>query len=111
MADKHIIDGCNVSWCPYYHGHDVCKNTCHYFGTPCELVDVQNCDYKTLNKLKAERDSYIDKYFLESQKVLSLRKVLKEIKEIAQGYEDTYNQECKQLCCTEILQKISEAEE
>jgi hypothetical protein len=41
-----IIDGVDVSGCPYYCGHDICKNTCHYFSTPCEWVDVQNCTYK-----------------------------------------------------------------
>lgn len=42
------------------------------------------------------------------EKAENLYKILKEIKEIAQGYEDTHNQECKQLCCTEILEKLKE---
>ena len=47
MTDKQIIiDGVDVSGCPYYCGHDICKNTCHYFCTPCEWVNVQNCTYK-----------------------------------------------------------------
>lgn len=44
-------------------------------------------------------------------KVMKLEKTLTEIEEIAEYYDDTYNLECKQLCCTEILQKIKEMEE
>jgi DNA repair ATPase RecN len=46
MTAKQIIDGIDVGECPYYCGHDICKNTCHHFSTPCEWVDVQNCTYK-----------------------------------------------------------------
>ena len=44
------------------------------------------------------------------EKAENLYKILKEIKKIAQGYEDTHNQECKQLCCTEILEKLKKIE-
>lgn len=111
MTDKQIIiDGIDVSGCPYYHGNDICKNTCHYFCSPCEWVDVQNCDYKQFNKLQAERDSYIDKYFLESQKVAKLSKTLKEIKEII--YFNKANRMAGGACISidQILQKISEVE-
>jgi hypothetical protein len=124
-AKRIIIDSVDVSGCPYYHGNDICKNTCHYFGSPCEWVDVQNCDYKQFNKLQAERDSYIDKYFIESQKVLSLRKVLKEIKALSERDKEFCIKcngdkaidciECieggRALLAKEILQKISEVED
>lgn len=48
----------------------------------------------SLDELKAENEKY--------------KQVLSEIKEIAEAYEATYNAECKQLCCTEILQLINE---
>jgi hypothetical protein len=86
---------------------------------------VQNCDYKQFNKLQAERDSYIDKYFIESQKVLNFRKVLKKIKEIAERDKEFCIKcngdkaidciECieggRALLAKEILQKISEVED
>ena len=60
-----------------------------------------------LDKLKEERDSYVDKYFLESQKVINLKKVLIEIKEIAEDfYLDGEHVKDKYLA-QEILQKIS----
>lgn len=78
-----------------------------------------------IDKLKAERDSYIDKYFLESHKVLSLRKVLKDIKELSERDKEFCIKcngdkaidciECieggRALLAKEILQKISEVEE
>lgn len=41
-------------------------------------------------------------------KVMKLEKIISDIKKIAQSYEDTHNQECKQLCCTEILEKLNQ---
>lgn len=83
-----------------------------------ELVKTK----QQLDKLKAERDSYIDEYFMESQKVLSLRKVLKEIKEIVTNFYQTGFLRTDNGCilinnntCVEtlekILQKISEVED
>lgn len=62
------------------------------------------------DKLKAERDSYIDKYFLESNKVVKLKKALKEIKEII--YFNKANRMAGGACISidQILQKISEVE-
>ena len=77
-----------------------------------EAYKMEAEEGKEINaELKAERDSYIDKYFLESQKVLKLNKVLKEIKEIARVgafYWKHYKEESKRY--NEILQKISECE-
>jgi hypothetical protein len=75
-----------------------------------------------LDKLRVERDSYIDKYFLESQKVINLKKVLTEIKETAErdkkfcdtcdGDREIDCVECieggRALLAQEILQKIGE---
>jgi hypothetical protein len=75
-----------------------------------------------LDKLKAERDSYIDKYFLDSQKVINLKKVLIEIKEMAErdkkfcdtcdGDREIDCVDCyeggRALLAQKILQKISE---
>lgn len=59
MTDKQILEGVDMSGCPYYCGHDICKNTCHYFCTPCEWVDVQNCMYKFLLDVLKEVDKCI----------------------------------------------------
>ena len=71
-----------------------------------KLQELENAR-EDIKSLKTELENYIDKYFLESQKVLKLNKVLKEIKEIAK----------KQCVCgidcidmKQILQKISEVE-
>ena len=58
-----------------------------------------------IDQLKAERDSYIDKYFLESQKVINIKKVLIEIKEIAE-MQCVCGVNCQDMKI--ILQKISE---
>ena len=52
--EQRIINGIDASGCPYYCGHDICKNTCHYFATPCEWVDTQNCTYKQLKRKEQE---------------------------------------------------------
>ena len=78
-----------------------------------------------IEELKAERDSYIDKYFLESQKVAKLIKVLKEIKYIAErdkefcikcnGDKEIDCIECieggRALLAKDVIQKISEVKE
>lgn len=47
MTDKQIIiDNVDVSGCEHFRKDDPCKNTCHYFCTPCEWVQIQNCMYK-----------------------------------------------------------------
>lgn len=178
MTDKQImIDGVDVSGCEWFYKNDPCKNTCKYFCTPCEWVEIQNCMYKyakrkeqecerlkeqlsdmisqsallprffgltadeitnmlkQLDQLKAENDelrkNLVDKHTSRCFRLVThrefdkltidkvqlrqenkkLKQTLTEIKEIAEQYEDTPNLECKQLCCTEILQKISEVEE
>ena len=144
MTDKQIIiDGVDVSECEY---HSLNKNNCSLCSLSNNLICSYKpfCYYKQLKRkeqeceelkakckkygeineqetkdyaeLKAERDSYIDKYFLESQKVLKLNKVLKEIKEICKKESGWVN--CSDNMPTEtaifaeqILQKISECEE
>lgn len=67
------------------------------------------------NKINIARTENI-KFTLDTKKLIAhysenlerLKQTLAEIKEIAQGYEDTPNQECKQLCCTEILEKLNQ---
>lgn len=71
-----------------------------------DYTEHYNKASEELDKLKAERDGYIDKYLLESQKVAKLSKVLKEIKEIVEKAQWDYRmpKEVWDL----ILQKISE---
>ena len=75
------------------------KAKCKKYG---EINEQETKDYA---ELKAERDNYIDKYFLESQKVVNPRKVLTEIKEIAEENKETA--QYKGICFS-ILQKIRE---
>jgi hypothetical protein len=129
MTDKQIIDGIDVKKCVYNESGYCTISKKAY----CYCCDKPNCHYKNwqrkeqeceelkenlpnaitrlmgeLDQLKAERDSYIDKYFLESQKVLKLNKVLKEIKEIAKK-QCVCGVNCQDM--EQILQKISEVEE
>lgn len=60
---------------------------------------------KTLRKIIKNKEERNIELYKENNK---LKQTLAEIKEIAQAYEDTYDSECKQLCCTEILQLINE---
>ena len=78
-----------------------------------------------LDIITRERNDYLDWYFIESQKVLNLKKVLKKIKEIAErdkefcikcnGDKEIDCIECieggRALLAKEILQKISEVED
>ena len=55
MTDKQIIvDGVDVSGCEYFKENDSCKNTCNYFCTPCEWVEIQNCMYKYAKRKEQE---------------------------------------------------------
>ena len=54
MTDKQIIDGCDVSGCEWFYKNDPCKNTCKYFCTPCEWVEIQNCMYKYAKRKEQE---------------------------------------------------------
>ena len=150
MTDKQIIiDGVDVSGCELYkntnwkncysrdYKESVCQSNhnCLYKQLKrqerrCEMwenIAVENgalaLKYQEqLDKLTVERDSYIDKYFLESQKVINLKKVLIEIKEMAEKYKKFCNTcdgdreidcvDCHEggraLLAQEILQKISE---
>jgi hypothetical protein len=75
------------------------------------IIDGVDDEQKNeLDLLKIERDSYIDKYFIESQKVLSLRKVLKEIKEIIHFNKNNRLSGGACISIEQILQKISEVE-
>ena len=133
MTDKQIIiDGVDVKKC-VYHESGYCtiskeaycyccdKPNCHYKNwqrkeQKCEELKAKCKKYGEINEqetkdyaeLKTERDSYIDKYFLESQKVVNLRKVLTEIKEIAEENKETA--QYKGICFS-ILKKISEVED
>ena len=78
-----------------------------------------------LDIITRERNDYLDWYFIESQKVLNLRKVLKNIKEIAErdkefcikcnGDKEIDCIECieggRALLAKEILRKINEVED
>ena len=78
-----------------------------------------------LDIITRERNDYLDWYFIESQKVLSLRKVLKEIKALSERDKEFCIKcngdkaidciECieggRALLAKEILQKISEVED
>ena len=149
MTDKQIIiDGVDVSGCGWYTqgvtgmicadwhlANDCSKNpNCIYKQLKrqerrCEMwenIAVDNGEValkyqQQLDQLKAERDSYMDKYFLESQKVINLKKILIEIKEIAErdkkfcdtceGDREIDCVDCHEggraLLAQEILQKIS----
>ena len=150
MENKQIIiDGVDVSGCEFYkntlwkncysrdYKESVCQSNhnCHYKNFKrqerrCDMwenIAVENgavaLKYQQqIDQLKAERDSYIDKYFLESQKVINIKKVVIEIKEIAErdkNFCDTCDGDreidcvdChsggRYLLAQEILQKISE---
>ena len=55
MTDKQIIiDGVDVSGCEWFFKNDPCKNTCKYFCTPCEWVQIQNCMYKYAKRKEQE---------------------------------------------------------
>jgi hypothetical protein len=121
MTDKQIIKhNVNVSKCEFLGFPRSSKAYCVCDSS--ELSDIcdenPNCYYKQLKRkeqevdiLKAERDSYIDKYFLESQKVLSLRKGLKEIKEIIHFNKNNRLSGGACISIEQILQKISEVED
>lgn len=128
MTDKQIIiDGVDVSGCKYVNIADPCKNTCQYFCTPCEWVEIQNCMYKYAKRKEQECEELKEElktktYHWEqcTEEILKgtkqfvdrmekAEKTLTEIKEIAEKHQATAH------CCyledmTEILQKISECE-
>ena len=113
---------------------DPCKNSnCNYKQLKakeqeCEELKEKVKKYGEINEqetkdyaeLKAERDIYIDKYFLESQKVVNLSKVLTKIKEICNNNDELKGNfnlvDCdkyklgKHNLANRILQKISECE-
>lgn len=77
-----------------------------------KLQELENAR-EDIKSLKTELENYIDKYFLESQKVVNLSKVLTEIKEIAEkiaNYYDGDEYELMRKDAEQILQKISECE-
>ena len=62
MTDKQIIiDGVDVSGCEWFYKNDPCKNTCKYFCTPCEWVEIQNCMYKYAKRKEQECEELKDK--------------------------------------------------
>lgn len=104
MTDKQII----IEDCPHFIGgccqeylDGICENH------KCDLKIIRELEQQ-LDKLKAERDSYIDKYFLESQKVINLKKVLIEIKEILLFHKQELEECLHNDIDGQILQKISE---
>lgn len=86
------------------------------FKKQLEQLTDENKKLKTLGMDLNQSNECLRKIFFATdksrdnwrEKAENLYKILKEIKEIAHGYEDTHNQECKQLCCIEILQKLKE---
>ena len=145
MTDKQIIiDGCDVSGCVQFiqEEKDCCDlggnckgwTNCYYKQLKrkeqeCEELKAKCKKYGEINEqetkdyaeLKAERDSYIDKYFLESQKLVNFRKVLNKIKEICNNNDELKGDfnlvDCdkyklgKHNLANRILQKISEVED
>lgn len=115
MTDKQImIDGVDVSGCEWFYKNDPCKNTCKYFCTKCEWVEIQNCMYKyakrkeqeceelayenyelneLFDRLKAENEKLEEQLELNTanavvidmaQRLYKLKQTLTEIKEIAE---------------------------
>ena len=84
-----------------------------------KLQDLENAR-EIIDQLKTELGNYIDKYFLESQKVVNLSKVLTKIKEICNNNDELKGDfslvDCdkyklgKHNLANRILQKISECE-
>lgn len=84
-----------------------------------KLQELENAR-EDIKSLKTELENYIDKYFLESQKVVNLRKELREIKEICNNNDELKGDfnlvDCdkyklgKHNLANRILQKISEVE-
>lgn len=101
MTDKQIIiDGVDVSGCKYFRKDDPCKNTCHYFCTPCECVEIQNCMYKYAKRKEQECEAnedlvneYFNKIMILEDRNFRLKKALTEIKEIAMGIMDDDSEE------------------
>ena len=85
-----------------------------------KLQELENAR-EDIKSLKTELENYIDKYFLESQKVVNLRKVLTKIKEICNNNDELKGDfnlvDCdkyklgKHNLANRILQKISEVED
>ena len=111
MDKQIIIDGCNVSGCEYFRKDDPCKNTCHYFCTPCEWVQIQNCMYKygkrkeqeceEFRKANDEKNELLAKLgcpttviakrkvFCLQEQLDKLKQTLSDIKPILEVYADT----------------------
>ena len=91
MTDKQIIiDGVDVSGCEWFYKNDPCKNTCKYFCTPCEWVEIQNCMYKYAKRKEQECERLEYELVLKdvanielSDEVKKYRKAIDEIEEIA----------------------------
>ena len=85
-----------------------------------KLQELENAR-EDIKSLKTELENYIDKYFLESQKVVNLSKVLTKIKEICNSNDELKGDfnlvDCdkyklgKHNLANRILQKISEVED
>ena len=85
-----------------------------------KLQELENAR-EDIKSLKTELENYIDKYFLESQKVVNLRKFLTKIKEICNNNDELKGDfnlvDCdkyklgKHNLANRILQKISEVED
>lgn len=61
VKEEIIIDGVDVSGCEWFYKNDPCKNTCNYFCTPCEWVEIQKCMYKYAKCKEQECEELKDK--------------------------------------------------
>lgn len=63
----------DVSGCEHFYQYDQCKNTCHWFGTPCEWVDTKECTYKQLQQLMQENEGLQSLNDFNVQKIETLQ--------------------------------------
>ena len=135
ICSHYVLGECSQN----HHNNCVGRNQCiKDLEQECERLENENKrlvgelanpifdSFEELDQLKAENDELkeiIQLHDNDNNALLSevedglveyyrrYKDCLTEIKEIAEQYEATPNLECKQLCCTEILQKISEVED
>lgn len=116
-AKEQECEGLNEELCYWVNG-EYCDNECNVVKAFDQLkIESENwknlCKFadKQIDKLKTERDDYIDKYFLESQKVVKLSKALTEIKEIAKPYKKQRYDDVVVSSLLEKMKKIAEISE
>ena len=120
MSKEIYIDGVDVSGCLFFTQYGFCTAQLEILGGSGKCsVNNQNCDYKQLNRLKAENeqlknnDVFSIRYFKDKYDVL--KQTLAEIKEIAENAIKNVSDRCIETTPMygvhkQILQKISECE-